>query len=835
MLISGILSDGLIKILVWVVTGIYKIAAGAFEVFMILASGQIISEDSYKVMLENVYVILGVIMLFIVAFSLLQMMINPDDQKKGASSIKKVIINLITSAIIMAVLPTVFTFAYDFQNSFINEYNVIGRFFGYGNLGSSPIDDENRDVIKTGSYQLVNGVFTAFFNVNPDACIDKKIIVEDNETMQSCQKEYYADEPQTFEHIGCNSENDTDKSCKHSFAGTIQEVSYTGKFGYYNDFSKEVDDGNIDFNFIMCLIAGFILIYVGISFCFDMAVRLIKLVFYQLIAPIPIFFRVIPEGKLSGTFKQWAKVTLTCYLEVYIRIFVVYFCIYLCKKILDSHFITDTIWTYGGFPAIFATAFMLMGIVIFMKQAPKLISEITGLDSGNMKLGIKDKLKEGGFFAAANAVGGFAFSKGNPLGAIRGFKHGWKNADFKGIGAEDTRRKSWEDATGKGARRRDLIKDDIRSAFGFESEAEAAERRVRQGRLPGGKKITVKNTAGKDLKYGSGANDVIKNGVETEMTEEIAEKLKSHQKILEGQMQPTKDKIDDLEKRNKFAQSLTNLKSTYETEAVKKWEKGKFSTEVWWQDANGNIYHEKIYKDRFDELNRQGVKYLKSGDGIRYVDHDGKKYSLDELKGYGFSNDVEIQNSGFKLDEDSLSYFKEQNDVRDKMVKEFHKAEHSKDDYVLMNSKLEQALKDLKEPFNYEITTKEIDEHGKPIRKNAILSYSKEERTLTHKEGEKITTYKDLGDGVFEKTEDGKSEKVYAFDISELLDSEGKKASTTIGDDIYDANASIQSIQEEYDNTGKMLNQYEKGKAQELEGFKYRGLRATSDYHKNNK
>ena len=88
----------------------------------------------------------------------------------------------------------------------------------------------------------------------------------------------------------------------NSFAAAIQSVNETGEFNAYNDFSKNVEDGEIDFNFFLSLIAGLFLIYIAVSFCFDMALRMVKLVFYQIIAPIPIFARVIPEGPLSKSF-----------------------------------------------------------------------------------------------------------------------------------------------------------------------------------------------------------------------------------------------------------------------------------------------------------------------------------------------------------------------------------------------------------------------------------------------------------------------------------------------------------------------------------------------------
>ena len=45
------------------------------------------------------------------------------------------------------------------------------------------------------------------------------------------------------------------------------------------------------------------------------------LVFYQLIAPLPILFRM--HEKTAKIFSSWLKITATCYFEVYIRIFII--------------------------------------------------------------------------------------------------------------------------------------------------------------------------------------------------------------------------------------------------------------------------------------------------------------------------------------------------------------------------------------------------------------------------------------------------------------------------------------------------------------------------------
>lgn len=61
------------------------------------------------------------------------------------------------------------------------------------------------------------------------------------------------------------------------------------------------------YNVFISTVAGVFLLYVLLNFCFDMAVRVVKLMFFQIIAPIPVICRVIPGGKLKDVFSDWMK------------------------------------------------------------------------------------------------------------------------------------------------------------------------------------------------------------------------------------------------------------------------------------------------------------------------------------------------------------------------------------------------------------------------------------------------------------------------------------------------------------------------------------------------
>ena len=373
------------SLLITLVGAIYNLLATMFELFSMLSKVTTIDKNVYGNIIENFYLLIGVVMLFIIAFYLLKAMINPDDNKETSSG-GKIVKNFITSVIILLILPTIFNFAFSFQFAIV-DYNTIGRMFGYSN---------SADTMASAGNSMANSVFTAFFTPSRQECATGDF--------DECAKEITSGED--------------------SLSKVISDVNKTGYFTSYSKFGNNVAKNEIDFNFLIALIAGLYLVYVIFSFCLDLGVRLVKLVFYQIIAPIPVFLRVVPEGKLSNTFNDWVKITITCYLEVFIRLFIIFFGVYLISAFTSNEGLGSFLSGNegSGFLGLIAKVIIIIGVLTFIKQAPKLIGDIFGFDSSNMKLGLREKLAAGGLFAAGAAAGGAITS------AVRGFtgskKHG---------------------------------------------------------------------------------------------------------------------------------------------------------------------------------------------------------------------------------------------------------------------------------------------------------------------------------------------------------------------------------------------------------------------------
>lgn len=403
-----------IGLLMFIDTIIYRLVDYVYDIFNALAKVNIFDMNDYKTIVSRIYVILGMIMLFSLAYSLLKAVINPDEFAKGENSFPKLIKNVIVSLVIIAVLPTVFSVAFNLQNSILNQDTIPKLIFG------SDTDYDTATKEDAGEMMSYN-VMSAFLHPNIEWCNEKGYEIEDGTdiNLSDCASKIKGDG-------GWLVTNGEDlKSVTEKFNAGTYDISA------FNDFGESAAAGKVTYNVFISTVAGVFLLYVLLNFCFDMAVRVVKLMFFQIIAPIPVICRVIPGGKLKDVFSDWMKKTISTYLEVFIRIAIMYLGVFMISQVVNN-FSNVNFGSLGVSQKLIAKALIIMGVVIFMRQAPKLIGDMFHLDSGGMKLGLMDKLAMGGALAAGATIGGAGGMLGrNAVNAVKNFR----NTRGQGTGA----------------------------------------------------------------------------------------------------------------------------------------------------------------------------------------------------------------------------------------------------------------------------------------------------------------------------------------------------------------------------------------------------------------
>ncbi len=430
------LNDTFHKIMLLLDAIIYWAVSVSYQLFIVLARKSVFKEEFFSSFAKRIYAILGVFMLFYLAYALLNALVDPEKLTKGDKSVSKLAINLVVSLILLGLTPTIFNYAYQLQN-YILSSNLIGALV----LGTAveDVDSNNENVEKYGR-QLAFDVMNTF--INPD---NYNVKFVNTYTWE----DYKSDVLGKGEFLNLP-----------GLSGAIVYGRVQATGNVLEDFSNAFSEGKtvyVTYYMFISTAAGIFLLYMIFSFTLDLGERVFKFAFCQLLAPIPIVMRAMP-GKKSQ-FDKWLKLTISIYLEVFIRVGLMYLAIYFINSIREN--VNFTALTGDGLIGKIAFVVLIMGIFAFAKQVPKMLSEILGIDSGNIKLGITDKLKargpvgqvlNKGIGAVSGSLGGLStgiFDKNiNTWAAMRqGAAAGFKKGGAQ-YGAQRT--KTFESAYGYG-------------------------------------------------------------------------------------------------------------------------------------------------------------------------------------------------------------------------------------------------------------------------------------------------------------------------------------------------------------------------------------------------
>lgn len=385
---------------------IYKLIITFYELFLAVGDATILNNEQLQPIFSRVGLILGIIMLFRLIFSFVQYMIDPDkitDKESGMGNlIKKVLVVVIA----LGLSNWVFTKAFEIQHIILEE-NTIGKVV----LGMPSNDKlEMTDYGILFSYQ----VFSIFYHQSEGLTAEGLADAEEI----NCGPSFYDINGGTLiNFVATYKDFDAAHMCVNE-AGSADGGNFSwGNKVYYTQF-----DG------LTAIVVGIFILWMLIMYTITLGVRVVKLAFLRIIAPVPILSYLSP--KKDTAFQRWIKQCVTTYLDLFIRLAIIFFALYLISIIFNS--------TSGGLNAAtwlpaysdlwkWFQLILVLGILLFAKKVPDLISELfpgmggkSGLDFG---LGLKSRTDFLGSGlvkrAVGAAVGGAAIGL---LGASQGFK-----------------------------------------------------------------------------------------------------------------------------------------------------------------------------------------------------------------------------------------------------------------------------------------------------------------------------------------------------------------------------------------------------------------------------
>ena len=424
---------------------IYFLLGLMYQIFFNVASAQLFESETIKNFYGRVQLIIGVFMVFKLAITILQGIMDPEKFMGNKEGFGTIITRVVVALIMLAVIVPINVPDVQNANSYEKYINNNGLLFGtlyslqdrilsgntLGRLILGTTDTaENPDAIdQTGKTEaqiqqekleqsaniFSSTILKGFLRIN---LVTEDERVDNDET--NPENWYCKGDDLTNDHrTAINMYNQLDVSPTILLSDPIVkakcnlnwQASIPGLNLIAGD-SKYV----FAFNFILALIVGAIFLVLLVAFTVDIAIRSIKLAILRLLAPIPIISYVEPKSAKDGMFASWVKALTSTYLDLFLRLAIVYFVIFIIQDMMVNGIIIDQA---GGMVGIISCIFIWIGLFFFARMAPKFIKDVLGLKGPGMSnLGLSGVL--GG---AATFVGGGGV-KGAMAGALSSMNAG---------------------------------------------------------------------------------------------------------------------------------------------------------------------------------------------------------------------------------------------------------------------------------------------------------------------------------------------------------------------------------------------------------------------------
>lgn len=378
---------------------VYGLIPVAYNLLIDISKYKLFSDTDISEIAGRIYTILGIFMLFKVSFSFISYIVNPDSMTDKEKGVQKIITNVVLMFVMLIMCPWIFKQLWGLQDAILKE-NLIGALvFGDGSAAVEnefkwdicDIDDPSSKAASTGDYIAIQ-VFRGFY------------------------------QPMTIEDSGYDVSTtwDTDYGevkeymCKQRKNARLNDYLIADVYNADADvdgwttplFGKDLDIYIINYRILMSTAVGVVILLILVGFCMDVGLRLVKLSFLEIIAPIPIISYIDPNSGKNGIFKKWVNEVGTTWISIFIRLLALFFATTVIQKI-GSLINIETGKT--GEASIWVYIFVIIGALMFAKKLPSLIEKIFGIKlDGGFNVNPLKKIREqalGGKLVAGAATG----------------------------------------------------------------------------------------------------------------------------------------------------------------------------------------------------------------------------------------------------------------------------------------------------------------------------------------------------------------------------------------------------------------------------------------------
>lgn len=376
----GMLNDGLRSFCAMFDGVATTLLGGIYKVFFLVANATIISGDVIKVFYSRIQLILGILMIFKLAMSILNIIINPDvvkDQKNGPGKmVTRIVAALFMLTLVIPInIPNatakslnayindhgiLFGVLYKAQDSILSE-NILAKLI-LGTSSNADADDMDVNNLSDIGNSMASIVLKVFVRINVN-----------DDTLPACD---YASDDDPCSNTVCAAEVNESHYAE-------ENVDPQVILSHINDSCGRGSDERYAFGYtpIIGALVMLIMALIITGFTVDIAVRAIKLAVLRLVAPVPIISYINPPKQGGGAFDNWTKSLISTYVDLFVRIAIVYFGLFVIQIIMNGGMNNIFGSNVQGFTFTSGIAFIfiILGILVFMRQAPQFIRDILGI------------------------------------------------------------------------------------------------------------------------------------------------------------------------------------------------------------------------------------------------------------------------------------------------------------------------------------------------------------------------------------------------------------------------------------------------------------------------
>ena len=497
---------------------LYSLLDNAYDLVIKLSTAELLKHSTIKSLTGNLYIIFGVVAFFRLALLLVNAIIDPEKLNEKGKGLSNIFFRVVGMVILLAVTPFLFEMSYDLQGKLVGadaSENIIFKTILGSNANIASSDDSN------AGKALQNIALSSLITIDKEYLVnDKQCNVGENDC--------------GFYPLTCVPNNDDEGTCtlqggyvygdncswpncqkavdKYNEMYVAEDMS-PAKLAAYAGTSKKIEVEGVEqevyvynYMFIITGVVGVAMTYIIISFAIDIAVRMFELIVLEILSPLFIATFVDPKSAQSGPFKNWLSAVGKSYASLYIRLAIIALMVLLVSIINQSKMFQSM-----GDVSGWAKIFMVIGLLIFAKKAPKWIGDMIGIkgDGGLGGLSIGKKL------------GGMALAGGLASKGLEAAKNGIKKG-ARALGGSALSSLGATSASRRIARDKQKAQGSLKDRY----KSERANGKTRGQALgsyfnEGAKRMKERAVAGiEGGKYG--AKEGLKNGANTKNAGEMA-------------------------------------------------------------------------------------------------------------------------------------------------------------------------------------------------------------------------------------------------------------------------------------------------------------------------